>query len=83
MAVDYSQQQLFDAHPAITDELIDLYRAGKIASGARPEQNALYVHLATTVTGAERARIARVAERAPVRVLVNPTNCETLFAVEE
>jgi hypothetical protein len=83
VAVDHSQQQLFDAHPAITDELIDLYRAGKIASGARPDHNALYVHLATTVTGAERARIEHVAERAPVRVLLNQTDCDTLFAVEE
>jgi hypothetical protein len=41
------------------------------------------VHLATTATPAERARIERVAERAPVRVLLHQTDCETLFAVEE
>jgi hypothetical protein len=66
-----------------TRRSVDLYDAGKIASGMRPDHNALFIHLATTVAPAERARIARVAERAPVRVLLRQTDCETLFAVEE
>jgi hypothetical protein len=81
--VDYSQRQLLDALPAITSELIDLYRAGKISSGLDSEPNALHVDLAVTVTAAERARIERVAERAPVRVLLRQTTRATIFAAEE
>jgi hypothetical protein len=36
--------------------------------------------MATTVTAAERARIERVAQRAPVRVLLRQTNSDTLIS---
>jgi hypothetical protein len=80
--VDHSTQELDDAHPPITAQLSDLYRAGKIASGRNPSLNALLIHMAT-VTGADRARLQRVADQAPVRVVLRQTQCPTMFAVEE
>jgi hypothetical protein len=66
--VDYSQQELIDAHSTITGEIVDLYRAGKISSGLDPRENALHIDMATTVVAADRTRLQRLAERAPVRV---------------
>jgi hypothetical protein len=79
VAVDYSEQQLSDAQSAMTDELIDLYRAGKIASGLTSSENAVHVDMDTTITAAERARVERVAQRAPVRVLLRQTTLDTVI----
>jgi hypothetical protein len=81
--VDHSTQELDDAHPPITARLSDLYGAGKIASGRNPSLNALLIHMATTVTGADRARLQRVVDQAPVRVILRQTQWPTMFAVEE
>jgi hypothetical protein len=81
--VDHSTQELDDAHSPMTAQLSDLYGAGKIASGRNPSLNALVIHMATTVTGADRARLQRVADQAPVRVVLRQTQCPTMFAVEE
>lgn len=81
--VDHSTQELDDAHSPITAQLSDMYCAGKIASGRNPSLNALLIHMATTVTGADRARLQRVVDQASVRVVLRQTQCPTTFAVEE
>jgi hypothetical protein len=83
VAVDYGEQQLRDAHAAIGVELRDLYRSGLISSGLKPSRNAVWIDMATSVTAADRARLVRVAERAPVRVLLRRSHLDTFFAVQE
>jgi hypothetical protein len=81
--VDYSQQELLDAHSTITDEVMDLYRAGTISSGLVPSENALHIDMATTVGAADRTRLQRLAERASVRVVLRQTDRPTLAARAE
>ena len=81
--VDYSEREMLDAHGVIADQLVDLYRAGKISSGLDPSENALHVELATSVTAPDRARLRRVAEHAPVRVLLRETDHANLSPTPE
>lgn len=78
--VDYGWQELADAQSRIDDDLLDLFRAGKISSGLSAAENAVHIDMATTVTRADRARLRRAADHAQVCVLLRQTDRPTMAA---
>lgn len=72
--VDFTYRELEAAQARLSGELGDLYDAYKIRSSLDVTLNAVKISMATNVTRADIARLRRVAERAPVRVVLEQTD---------
>lgn len=76
--VTYTQGQLEQAQPSISDALDDLVEAGKATVSRRTSENAVHVTLASSATQSEKAHVATVKDDAPVRVVVESVEEESL-----
>jgi hypothetical protein len=58
----------------ISAEVEDLLRAGRVSHGIDTSRNAIIIDVASTATADERDRLRRIADQAPVRVILRDTN---------
>jgi streptogrisin C len=75
-----SMSGLLRAHRRLDPQVIDLIDAGKVRTGVEPQNNAVVVKLASSVSAQERQRVEAVAAAAPANVVLRATGRRTLMA---
>jgi hypothetical protein len=84
VAVDHSYQELVDVQEhTIAAEVEDLLHVGRVSHGIDTSRNAIIIDVASTATAEERDRLRRIADQAPVRVVLRDTNRPSLVGTLE